>query len=100
MLYHLLIQTDDWLDKIGLHSLLQVFYYLEFRAFVAVICSFLFVLLFGKKTIRWLVKQKIGDSPEFYHPDLNEMMARKAATPTMGGRINLRIHIRFDFPVC
>lgn len=85
MLYHLLIYTEDWLDKIGLDSLLQVFYYLEFRAFVAVICSFLFVLLFGKKTIRWLIKQKIGDSPEFYHPDLNKMMALKAATPTMGG---------------
>ena len=85
MLYYLLTKTSDRLDEIGLYSLLQVFYQLEFRAFVAVVCSFLIVLLFGRKTIRWLIKQKIGDSPEFYHADLNEIMARKAATPTMGG---------------
>ncbi|MCH8316353.1 MAG: phospho-N-acetylmuramoyl-pentapeptide-transferase [Planctomycetes bacterium] len=85
MLYYLLTKTSDQLDEIGLYSLLQVFYQLEFRAFVAVVCSFLIVLLFGRKTIRWLIKQKIGDSPEFYHADLNEIMARKAATPTMGG---------------
>ncbi len=85
MLYYLLTNSSDWLDEIGLYSLLQVFYQLEFRAFVAVVCSFLLVLLFGRKTIRWLIKQKIGDSPEFYHADLNEIMARKAATPTMGG---------------
>ncbi len=85
MLYYLLTKTSDRLDEIGLYSLLQVFYQLEFRAFVAVVCSFLVVLLFGRKTIRWLIKQKIGDSPEFYHADLNEIMARKAATPTMGG---------------
>ncbi len=85
MLYYLLTRTSDRLDEIGLYSLLQVFYQLEFRAFVAVVCSFLIVLLFGRKTIRWLIKQKIGDAPEFYHADLNEIMARKAATPTMGG---------------
>ncbi len=85
MLYYLLTNSSDWLDEIGLYSLLQVFYQLEFRAFVAVVCSFLIVLLFGRKTIRWLIRQKIGDSPEFYHADLNEIMARKAATPTMGG---------------
>ena len=85
MLYYLLTKTSDRLDEVGLYSLLQVFYQLEFRAFVAVVCSFLIVLLFGRKTIRWLIKQKIGDSPEFYHADLNEIMARKAATPTMGG---------------
>ncbi len=85
MLYYLLTKTSDRLDEIGLYSLLQVFYQLEFRAFVAVVCSFLVVLMFGRKTIRWLIKQKIGDAPEFYHADLNEIMARKAATPTMGG---------------
>ncbi len=85
MLYYLLTKTSDRLDEVGLYSLLQVFYQLEFRAFVAVVCSFLVVLIFGRKTIRWLIKQKIGDSPEFYHADLNEIMARKAATPTMGG---------------
>ncbi len=86
MLYNLLQATDDWLDRIGLHPLLQVLYQLEFRAFFAVVFSFLVVLLLGRRTIRWLLRQKIGDAPEFYHADLNELMARKAATPTMGGQ--------------
>ncbi len=85
MLYNLLQASDDWLDRIGLHPLLQVLYQLEFRAFFAVVFSFLVVLLLGRRTIRWLLRQKIGDAPEFYHADLNELMARKAATPTMGG---------------
>ncbi len=85
MLYNLLQASDDWLDERGLYSLLQVLYQLEFRAFSAVLMSFGLVLLFGPPVIRWLIRQKIGDAPEFYHRDLNELMARKAATPTMGG---------------
>ena len=85
VLYNLLQATDDWLDDRGLYSVLQVLYQLEFRAFAAVVLSFAIVLLMGRRTIRWLMRQKIGDAPEFYHSDLNEMMASKAATPTMGG---------------
>jgi phospho-N-acetylmuramoyl-pentapeptide-transferase len=87
MLYNLLQATDDWLDEMGLYSLLQVFYQLEFRAFAAVLAAFAIVLLLGRPTIRWLMKQKIGDAPEFYHANLNELMASKAATPTMGGTL-------------
>ncbi len=87
MLYNLLQSTDGTLDELGLYSLLQVLYQLEFRAFAAVLLGFALVLVFGRRTIRWLIRQKIGDSPEFYHADLNELMARKAATPTMGGII-------------
>ena len=85
MLYNLLQATDTWLDRVGLHSLLQVLYQLEFRAFFAVVFSFFVVLLLGRRTIRWLIRQKIGDAPEFYRADLNELMSSKAATPTMGG---------------
>ncbi len=85
MLYNLLQATDNWLDRVGLHSLLQVLYQLEFRAFFAVVVSFFVVLLLGRRTIRWLIRQKIGDAPEFYRADLNELMSSKAATPTMGG---------------
>lgn len=87
MLYNLLQNQDlqNWLDEIGLFSYVQVMYRLEFRAFIAVVLSFILVLLFGKRVIRMLIKQKIGDSPEFYNKDLNELMSRKAATPTMGG---------------
>ncbi|UCD75706.1 MAG: hypothetical protein JSV91_02090, partial [Phycisphaerales bacterium] len=85
MLYNLLTETGDWLDQIGLYPLLQVLHQLEFRAFASVILSFALVLMFGRRTILWLLKQKIGDSPEFYNADLNELMASKSATPTMGG---------------
>ncbi len=85
MLYNLLQAADDWLDEAGLYSLLQVLYQIEFRAFAAVLLGFVLVLLGGKPVIRWLIRQKIGDSPEFYRADLNELMAGKASTPTMGG---------------
>ena len=87
MFYNLLQASDEWLDDRGLYSVLQVLYQLEFRAFFAVVTSFVIVLLFGKPVIRWLMQQKIGDSPEFYHADLNQLMASKAATPTMGGML-------------
>jgi phospho-N-acetylmuramoyl-pentapeptide-transferase len=85
MLYNLLQTYHGTLDDWGLYTLVQVLYQLEFRAFVAVLLSFTFVLLFGNRVIRWLIRQKIGDAPEFYNADLNELMARKSATPTMGG---------------
>ncbi len=85
MLYHLLEVTGDWLDRTGLYSLLQVLHQLEFRAFVAAVCSFATALLFGRPMIRWLLRWKIGDAPEFNRGDLNELMADKANTPTMGG---------------
>lgn len=69
----------------GFLSPLQVFEWIEFRAVAAIVLSFLFVVLLGKRTIRYLVKLKIGDNPEFYHKDLNELMRQKANTPTMGG---------------
>lgn len=85
MLYNLLQIMDQQLDDWGLIRLVRVMYQLEFRAFFAVVFSFALVLLFGKRTINWLVRQKIGDAPEFYNPDVNRLMASKAATPTMGG---------------
>ncbi|MHC5025026.1 MAG: phospho-N-acetylmuramoyl-pentapeptide-transferase [Planctomycetota bacterium] len=85
MLYNLLQLMDGWLDEAGLYSLLQVLYQLEFRAFSAVVVSFALVVLFGRRTIRWLLRQKIGDAPEFYNADLNEKMRSRTGTPTMGG---------------
>lgn len=76
---------DERLDEWGLIRLVQVLYQLEFRAFFAVVFSFALVLIFGRRTINWLVRQKIGDAPEFYNADVNKLMASKAATPTMGG---------------
>ena len=64
---------------------MRVLYELEFRAFFAVVFSFALVLIFGRRTIAFLKRQKIGDAPEFYNADVNRLMESKAATPTMGG---------------
>jgi phospho-N-acetylmuramoyl-pentapeptide-transferase len=85
MLYNLLQLAGEWLDDIGLFRFVRVMYQLEFRAFFAVVVSFAIVLIFGNRTIGWLLKKKIGDAPEFHNADVNKLMAGKAATPTMGG---------------
>lgn len=85
MLYILTQRLQDRLDDFGLFRVVQVFMQLEFRALAAVLVAFLLVLLFGRPTIRWLRRQKVGDSPEFYNERLNEMMKAKSGTPTMGG---------------
>lgn len=64
---------------------LRLFTYVEFRAVLAAIMAFVVVVALGKRTIKWLLTQKIGDNPEFDHADLNELMKSKANTPTMGG---------------
>ncbi len=55
------------------------------RIMGAAVVSFLVVLLLGPRTIRYLIKQKMGDNPEFDHADLNELTRHKSMTPTMGG---------------
>jgi phospho-N-acetylmuramoyl-pentapeptide-transferase len=85
MLFFLVEAIQNWLEDHGLHAVVRLMFQLEFRAFAAFVLSFAGVLTFGPRTIRWLIRQKIGDAPEFYNARLNEMMARKAATPTMGG---------------
>ena len=85
MLYNLINTLKPWLVEHGLFGFFRVLTYVEFRAVVSVLVAFLFVLITGKSTIRWLLKQKIGDNPEFHNADLNELMKDKSNTPTMGG---------------
>jgi phospho-N-acetylmuramoyl-pentapeptide-transferase len=82
LLYETLRQTIEqtsWLAP------LKVLAWVEFRAVAAILLSFFLVLATGRPTIRWLIKLKIGDQPEFYNHDLNQLMKQKANTPTMGG---------------
>jgi phospho-N-acetylmuramoyl-pentapeptide-transferase len=87
LLYTLLQNRNvlEALESVGLYPIIGLLNQLEFRAFAAVLLGFLIVLLLGRRTIRWLVKQKIGDAPEFHKAELNRLMASKASTPTMGG---------------
>ena len=85
MIYHLVESLKGPLEETGLIRILQVVFQVEFRAFLAVLVSFGLVLAFGRPVIRWLLRQKVGDSPEFHNADLNDLMRSRAGTPTMGG---------------
>ena len=84
-LLYLLIQSIEDSIEGTLFSFLRVFTFIEFRAGLAMIAAFAVVVLSGKRVIHWLMSQKIGDNPEFYNKDINELMKSKANTPTMGG---------------
>ena len=49
--------------------------------------SFLVVMIFLPRFIRFLLRKNVGDRPEFDHADLNELTRHKSATPTMGGLV-------------
>ena len=51
----------------------------------AAVASFLIVLLLGPRMIRFLMRKKLGDRPEFNNADLNQLTGHKTNTPTMGG---------------
>jgi phospho-N-acetylmuramoyl-pentapeptide-transferase len=85
MIYLLVKRMQETIDGSTLLGPLGVFRWVEFRAVFSIVISFLIVVLFAKRTIRWLVKQKIGDNPSFDHKDLDRLMKQKANTPTMGG---------------
>jgi len=84
LLYHLYNLLRDWLNEHGL-GFFRVFSYTSFRIVCALIVGFAIVLLLGKPTIRYLLKLKVGDNPEFHNKDLNELMKKKSNVPTMGG---------------
>ncbi|MEE9212819.1 MAG: phospho-N-acetylmuramoyl-pentapeptide-transferase [Phycisphaeraceae bacterium] len=84
MIYNLVNWRLIWLEEHGL-GFFRVLTYPEFRAVVSIILSFVIVVVCARRTIRWLFRQKVGDNPQFYHTDLNQLMKQKANTPTMGG---------------
>ncbi len=86
MIYHLLWWLRDvFTYKLGFYAYEDVL----FRSVMAILTSLLIAILIGPKIIRWLMKQKIGDKPEFNHAGLNELMRERENTPTMGGMIML-----------
>ncbi len=82
MLYHLLEYTDV-AEKLHFYAYKDVL----FRAILATLSSLAIALYIGPPVIRWLMRKKIGDRPEFHHADLNELTKDKVNTPTMGGLI-------------
>lgn len=81
MLYYLF----DYFDSINIPGA-GLFHYISFRAGMALITSLIVSMIFGKKIIRLLQKQQIGETVR----DLGlEGQLQKAGTPTMGGIIIL-----------
>jgi len=84
MIYHLLWYLRDvFTHRLGFYAYQDVM----FRSVAAVLTSFFVAILLGPGIIRFLVRKKIGDRPEFHHTALNELTKAKANTPTMGGLI-------------
>ena len=84
MIYHLLWYLRNvFTHRLGFYAYQDVM----FRSVAAILLSFFIAILLGPKIIRFLVRKKIGDRPEFHHAALNELTKDKANTPTMGGLI-------------
>jgi len=82
MIYQLL-----WYLRAGDRFGFFAYHNVVFRSVSATLTSFLIAIVVGPKIIRWLMRKKIGDRPEFHHATLNELTKEKANTPTMGGLI-------------
>ncbi len=84
MIYHLLWYLRDvFTHRVGFYAYQDVM----FRSIAAILTSFFIALLLGPGIIRWLMRKKIGDQPQFHHTALNELTKAKTNTPTMGGLI-------------
>ena len=80
MLYYLFEFLEQQYQLTGA----SLFQYLSFRAAFAIILSMCFSMVFGKRIIRYLKKQQIGETVR----DLGlEGQKEKEGTPTMGGLI-------------
>jgi phospho-N-acetylmuramoyl-pentapeptide-transferase len=84
MIYHLLWRLREvFTHRLGFYAYQDVM----FRSVAAILTSLVIAFIIGPKIIRWLMREKIGDRPEFHHAALNELTKEKANTPTMGGLI-------------
>lgn len=85
MLYLLWQHMLTWLSGTMLGKPFMVLNEVQFRSLAAAGLSFLFVVLLGRRTIRFLIRLKIGDSGLSDAAALQAHTASKANTPTMGG---------------
>lgn len=80
MLYYLFTYLKQHFNLFGA----GVFYYISFRAALAILLSLIISLVFGKKIIRYLLSKQVGESVR----DLGlSGEQQKSGTPTMGGII-------------
>lgn len=80
MLYHLFTYLREQYELFGA----GIFYYITFRAAMAIILSLIITTVFGKRLIGYLRKKQIGETVR----ELGlEGQSQKKGTPTMGGII-------------
>jgi phospho-N-acetylmuramoyl-pentapeptide-transferase len=84
MIYLLVNFHHAWMQAHHL-GFLRLFLDVTFQTALATLISFVTVILFGPRTIRWLRSKKIGDQPNFDQEQMNKLMEGKKGTPTMGG---------------
>jgi len=60
---------------------------LTLRMGAAAFMSFAVVMMLAPSLIRFLIRKKVGDRPEFNNVDLNQLTKHKSNTPTMGGAL-------------
>lgn len=84
MLYHLLTWINENFDPPGF----GIFQYITFRSAAAAITALLISFIFGKKIIRLLQKNQIGEQAKTELQGIG-LHVNKAGTPTMGGLIVL-----------
>ncbi len=85
MLYVLYDLARDWLADRGLLSAAQILDQIQFRALASAFLSFVLVIAFGRRTISFLTRMKIGDTGLTDSDALRASARSKANTPTMGG---------------
>ncbi|MCA9288336.1 MAG: phospho-N-acetylmuramoyl-pentapeptide-transferase [Phycisphaerales bacterium] len=85
MLYLLFEALRPWLSERDLYRFVGILDQVQFRALAAAGVSFLIVLLLGRRTIAFLVRQKVGDAGLTDAQALRGVSQSKANTPTMGG---------------
>src|SRR5687767_5281199 len=84
MIFLLIDKLHPWLEAHGLGAF-RVFLNAPFRSMLCIPLAFILCILLGPRLISWLTRQKIGDNPNFDEAALNDLMAYKKNTPTMGG---------------
>lgn len=85
MLYILLDNLREWLIDKSLYRFVRVLDQFEFRVLAAAFLAFALVMIFGRPTINWLRRQKIGDTGNTDAALLQATANAKANTPSMGG---------------
>src|SRR5215467_9397738 len=84
MLVWLLHRFGPLLDRLEPHAAGESRVFLTTRTALASLTAFLIAILLGPRAIAWL-KSHFRERIASNSPRLNEIQARKSATPTMGG---------------